>query len=325
MTQARMVSTGWRYALRAIFELSLRDRGQPVKIQENATAQSIPARFLGVALSELKHGGYVDSKRGSDGGYMLTRDACGLTVGEALPLCVAAIEFFEERGERKNRRRARLRHIREKVGDESFRRELEVRFVRVKKRQNWPVVLPVRGDSKKKLLCRLQLRNGNISPEEAIALAEAGEAQGAILRINLEHGLELYGTETIELGEDLSALCGNAIIIACPGSTTCPQALCDCWATADSIRGALEGMELGQLRINISGCPNNCAHSSMADIGLVGLMRKEKAESVACYRLFRDGGNGRSDKLAEQQGIMRAADAAETIKRLLGGDKIGGA
>lgn len=84
MAQGRMVSKKCRYALRAIFELSLRDRGQPVKIQEIATAQSIPARFLEVILSELKHGGFVDSKRGSDGGYMLTRDAYDLTVGEVI-------------------------------------------------------------------------------------------------------------------------------------------------------------------------------------------------------------------------------------------------
>lgn len=83
MVQGRMVSKKCRYALRAIFELSLRDSAQPVKIQEIATAQSIPACFLEVILSELKHGGFVDSKRGSDGGYMLTRDACDLTVGES--------------------------------------------------------------------------------------------------------------------------------------------------------------------------------------------------------------------------------------------------
>ena len=110
------------------------------------------------------------------------------------------------------------------------------------------------------------------------------------IRFNLEHGLELYSTEAIELGEGLSALCGSAIIIACPGSTTCPQGLCDCWATADSIRGALEGMELGQLRINISGCPNNCAHSSVADIGLVGLMRKEKALATGFLEMAGMGG-----------------------------------
>ena len=73
-----------RYALRALFELTLRDTNEPVKIQNIATAQAIPPRFLEVILSELKHGGFVESRRGSDGGYLLARPAHNLTVGEVL-------------------------------------------------------------------------------------------------------------------------------------------------------------------------------------------------------------------------------------------------
>ncbi len=78
------VSKKCRYALRAIFELALRDTTEPVKIQDIASAQGIPPRFLEVILAELKHGGFVESRRGNDGGYLLVRPACDLTVGEVI-------------------------------------------------------------------------------------------------------------------------------------------------------------------------------------------------------------------------------------------------
>ena len=79
-----IVSQKCKYALRAIFELALRDSDQPVKIQDIADSQGMPQRFLEVILSELKHGNFVVSKRGNDGGYNLARPARHITVGEVI-------------------------------------------------------------------------------------------------------------------------------------------------------------------------------------------------------------------------------------------------
>jgi len=73
-----------RYALRALLVLAMRGTVEPVKIQDIASSQEIPPRFLEVILAELKHGGFVESRRGSDGGYILARPAHKLTVGEIL-------------------------------------------------------------------------------------------------------------------------------------------------------------------------------------------------------------------------------------------------
>lgn len=77
-----------QYALRAVFDLAWRNSEQPVKVHEIAGSQNIPPRFLEVILNELRHGGFVDSRRGNEGGYMLARPAEGLTVG-------GIIEFME--------------------------------------------------------------------------------------------------------------------------------------------------------------------------------------------------------------------------------------
>lgn len=73
-----------QYALKAVFELALRNTDQPVKIQEIAGAQNIPPRFLEVILNQLRHAGFVDSRRGSEGGYMLAQAVEDLTVGQII-------------------------------------------------------------------------------------------------------------------------------------------------------------------------------------------------------------------------------------------------
>ena len=240
-----------------------------------------------------------------------------LPAGDILPLCVAALEFFEQSGERENRRRARFRHVREKLGNRNFLAELDNRFVQSKARQTWPGILPAATQGHLKLLHRLQLPNGNISPREALDLADAAEPKGATLRINLEHGIELYGTEKVDLPDSLAQLANNPIIIACPGSTTCPRGLANCWATADLIRKKLTKRQTKQLQICISGCPNNCAQSAVADIGLVGMTRKENGIPTEHYHLFTGGGNGKNEKLAEPSSVISARDVCETIESLL--------
>ncbi len=78
------ISKKCQYALRAVFELSLREPGQPVKIREIAGAQNIPPRFLEVILNQLRHSGFVESRRGSEGGYILARAAENLMAGEVI-------------------------------------------------------------------------------------------------------------------------------------------------------------------------------------------------------------------------------------------------
>jgi len=240
-----------------------------------------------------------------------------LQAGDILPLCVAALEFFEQAGERSNRSRARFRHVREKSGDQAFLAELDSRFQKVKARQSWPGITPAVADGNSKLLLKLQLPNGNISPRETLELADAAEPSGSTLRINLEHGIELYGTEEIELPENLTHLANNPIIIACPGSTTCPRGLANCWATANKIRKKLTKRQTKKLRICISGCPNNCAQSVVADIGLVGIKRRENGKLSTHYRVFTGGGNGKNEKLAEQSTEVSNRDVVDTIETLL--------
>lgn len=79
-----LISKKCQYGLRAVFELAWRNSDKPAKIHDIAEAQGIPARFLEVILSELRHSGILESRRGKEGGYLLARGADQITVAEVI-------------------------------------------------------------------------------------------------------------------------------------------------------------------------------------------------------------------------------------------------
>ena len=72
------------YAIRAVFELAKAPSGRAVKIGEIAERQQIPVKFLEAILGQLKQGGFVESRRGAEGGYLLLRPAGGITMGDLI-------------------------------------------------------------------------------------------------------------------------------------------------------------------------------------------------------------------------------------------------
>jgi Rrf2 family protein len=78
------ISVKGEYALQAIFDLAMQKPGEPVRIADIAQRQKIPQKFLELILAGLKQAGFVESRRGAEGGYLLARAADSLTVGEVL-------------------------------------------------------------------------------------------------------------------------------------------------------------------------------------------------------------------------------------------------
>jgi Rrf2 family protein len=71
------------YALRALVALA-RLAPATVKGDRLAREEDIPFRFLELTLGELRHAGIVSSRRGSDGGYWLSRAADEISVADVL-------------------------------------------------------------------------------------------------------------------------------------------------------------------------------------------------------------------------------------------------
>ena len=94
------ISVKGEYALQAVLDLAGQTPGSPIKIADIARRQKIPQKFLELILASLKQGGFVESRRGAEGGYMLARPSSQITVGEVL-------RFFEgpQNGKARNRRK----------------------------------------------------------------------------------------------------------------------------------------------------------------------------------------------------------------------------
>ena len=78
------ISVKGEYALLALLDLASQPAGEPIKIAAIARRQRIPQKFLELILAQLKQGGFVESRRGAEGGYLLARRADQITVGEIL-------------------------------------------------------------------------------------------------------------------------------------------------------------------------------------------------------------------------------------------------
>jgi len=78
------VSQKTHYALRALFELAVAPEGCNRSIREIARAQEIPPRFLEAIMADLRRAGFVASRRGSRGGYVLAIDPRRIRVGDVV-------------------------------------------------------------------------------------------------------------------------------------------------------------------------------------------------------------------------------------------------
>ncbi len=99
-----MLSSRARYATRAILDLSLEYGKGAIQIQDIADRQNIPVKFLQQILVALKMTGFVSSRKGPGGGYLLAMAPKEITLGAVVramdgpiaPIsCVSVTKFSE--------------------------------------------------------------------------------------------------------------------------------------------------------------------------------------------------------------------------------------
>jgi len=78
------ISAKGEYAIKAMVDLALHDGPDLQPIQDIAARQSIPQRYLEQVLLQLKRSGFLYARRGSAGGYRLSRPPDQITVGALL-------------------------------------------------------------------------------------------------------------------------------------------------------------------------------------------------------------------------------------------------
>jgi len=251
---------------------------------------------LGLVVNEA--GAFHAILAGSLGARPGTGILCyeNIPAAHVLPLTLAAIRLFEEEGDRKHRSRARLRHVRERIGDDAFRRELDKRFqLELSATHAVAPALPQCGE--KEFVCtRINVTHGNLDAREVIQLVEVLEGVDGIIRMGLNHDLLLFTRETPELSSGLLTQVDAPTVLACPGAATCKGGLVETQEIAAAVREVLNAGY--DLMTAVSGCPNNCAHAAIADIGLIGRIKKIDGIPRPHYKLLAGGGKGRNPDLA---------------------------
>lgn len=80
------------YALKTLLELARVAAGQVITISDLSVKLDIPQKFLEQVLTDLRKGGFVQSRRGKHGGYVLARSADEISVGDIVNLIDHPVE-----------------------------------------------------------------------------------------------------------------------------------------------------------------------------------------------------------------------------------------
>lgn len=79
------ISTKGRYGLRAMFDLAVNSSGEePIPLKSIADRQNLSERYLEQIFSALKKNGLVNSIKGPQGGYVISKDIHEILVGDIL-------------------------------------------------------------------------------------------------------------------------------------------------------------------------------------------------------------------------------------------------
>lgn len=123
--------------------------------------------------------------------------------------------------------------------------------------------------------------------------------------------LSELGLATANIGKATDMIC-------CPGLDFCSLANASSIPVAQEIYSRLENMDylydLGDLRINISGCMNGCGHQAVGHIGILGVDKKGEE----WYQLTLGGSSSDDASLGERLGpAIAKADIADAIECIL--------
>ena len=80
------------YALKAVLDLAIHYGNGVVTIHDLAKSADTPIKFLEQVLLELKRGGFVESRRGKIGGYLLAKVPSQIKLGEVIRFIDGPIE-----------------------------------------------------------------------------------------------------------------------------------------------------------------------------------------------------------------------------------------
>lgn len=306
--------------------------------------------------------GFVAARRGDRHGFRVWVGGGlggGATVGLELSSWVEAdavasvtdglLAMFSNHGERVQKHKARLRHLRQRLGDEEFLRlcSVHIEAARNQSRERLSIHAERRDDEYPTLPSALpptleghpgimaQGANGRyalrLAPARGDLFLAALSALGDVvedfaaptLRIGLAQDLWLTDLGGAAVEFVLARLSGHALgtplertnpIIACSGAATCQLGLLRSGDAADAIERHLSKANASWqgVPMRISGCPNACARHLATQLGFEGRLRRINGRMLPSYAVFVGGSHARK-VLAAEVGVVPAKRLAELV------------
>jgi ferredoxin-nitrite reductase len=257
----------------------------------------------------------------------------------------AIVRVFIERGCRTDRKKARLKHLLEKMPLEEFLAEVEKKYGHSLRREPFDPArmrwasqdLPhshigiYRQKQRGLNYVGVALPVGQITPKQMSQLADlADNFAGGEIRLTVWQNFIIPNVPDASLQTLVRALekLGFGVkqsniasgVIACTGNRYCKYAQSDTKGHALELTRYLEKkVALDQpVNIHLTGCPNSCAQHYIGDIGCLGTKVRNGSESVDAYHIFVGGGFGKNQSLGRQ--IFTGVSATElprTLERIL--------
>ena len=269
----------------------------------------------------------------------------------ALYVARATVEAFRRHGDRRKRGLARLKIVVDRMGPHTFgmllldiMRERGVEGLeRIKLAKNYaPQIKPLflNGQSVVQQrqpglsTVRVMIPRSEIKLDTGRAISRLAETygQGEIMLTNRQN-VEIRHVPVDDVQALISELNAAGLstegferlpdVVSCVGTTQCKLAVADtprsCFRILDEF-GADKDLwrRVGPLRIHLTGCPNNCAHAWIADIGLRGRRRRGPAgHNIEGYSVFVGGSLAGSGRIAEHLAEVDAGAVVPALRSLL--------
>jgi ferredoxin-nitrite reductase len=268
-----------------------------------------------------------------------------------LPVTRAAVEAFRRHGDRRKRTMSRLKVVVDQMGAKKFG-DVLIDIMQEKKVQNLETIefaessvptigrMSINGEAvipqqtPGKSIVRILIPRSELKTHESRSISKlADELGGGIIMFTNRQNVELHDVPNENVAPLVEALHEAGFnteghehlpdIVACVGTTMCKMAISDSPDAYHRLYEALATDEIywkkiGTLRINITGCPNNCAHAWVADIGLRGTRtRNAEGGSVEGYSIFVGGKMSEAGKIAEYLCDVPNDQTVPAVKKVL--------
>ncbi len=263
----------------------------------------------------------------------------------------AAIEAFRRHGDRRRRAHARLKVVVDNMGAKKFGDvlidimkekgvhgldsiELATDPVPAIGRMsiNGEAVIPQKDAGKS--IVRIMIERSELTTVQSRAISKmTDDLGGGIVMFTNRQNIELHDVPNKNVEKLIEAIHGAGFrteghehlpdIVACVGTTMCKMAISDSPDAYHRLYNALATDEkywkaIGTLRINITGCPNNCAHAWIADIGLRGTRtRNEEGGSIEGYSIFVGGKLSEAGKISEYLCDAPTEEIVSAVRKVL--------